>query len=225
MTRVAAKTDARIQMDVIKELRWDTHVDQTDVGVEVDNGIVTLTGTVDGYAARMAAQHAAHRVQGVLDVVNDISIHRHGTGGPTDTEIAADVRHALERDVFIPSEEIRTTVSNGMVVLEGNVPVLSQRLEAEDAVLRIPGVVGVVNRIAIASPEVGADDIRDAIEQALERQAEREAHRIEIRVEDGTVTLTGEIRSWREKRAVLGTASYAQGVRAIVDHLVIAPYT
>jgi osmotically-inducible protein OsmY len=157
--------------------------------------------------------------------VNNINVHRRESTEPTDTEIAADVRRALDRDVFIPSEEIRTTVSNGMVILEGNVPLLSQRHDAEDVVLRIPGVVGVVDRIAIASPELDPDEVRDAIEQALERLAEREAHRIKIRVEDGTVTLAGEVRSWREKRAVLGTASHAPGVRAIVDRLIIAPYT
>jgi osmotically-inducible protein OsmY len=225
MTQVAAKSDAHIQLDVIKELSWDTHVEQTDVGVEVDDGIVTLTGTVDNYAARMAAQLAAHRVNGVLDVVNNIDIHPRGDGERTDTEIAADVRHALERDVFIPSDQIRTTVSNGMVVLEGDVAVLRQRHDAENAMFRIPGVVGVINRITIASPDVPATEIREAIEQALERQAEREAQRIRIKVQDGVATQGGEVRSWREKRAVLGIASHAPGVRTLVDHLVIAPYT
>jgi osmotically-inducible protein OsmY len=71
MTRMTAKTDAMIQQDVIQELTWDTRVHATDVGVEVDSGVVALTGTVDSYAKSRAAQEAAHLVAGVLDVAND----------------------------------------------------------------------------------------------------------------------------------------------------------
>ena len=82
------KTDIQIQMDVLRELNWDTRIAQTDVGVEVDRGVVTLTGTVDSYAKKTAAEQAAHRVVGVLDVANDITIHYAGLGRKTDSEIA-----------------------------------------------------------------------------------------------------------------------------------------
>jgi osmotically-inducible protein OsmY len=81
-------SDARIQLDVIKELKWDTRVNETDVGVEVDGGIVTLTGTVSSFAKAHAAQEAAHRVKGVLDVANTIEVHLPGREGPTDTDLA-----------------------------------------------------------------------------------------------------------------------------------------
>ena len=71
MGEMVKRTDAQFQQDVLQELRWDTRVKETDVGVEVDRGIVTLTGKVDSWAARLAAQDAAHRVAGVLDVAND----------------------------------------------------------------------------------------------------------------------------------------------------------
>jgi osmotically-inducible protein OsmY len=222
---IVTKPDAQIQLDVLKEMKWDTRVDETDVGVEVDRGIVTLTGTVSSYAARMAAQQAAHRVYGVLDVANDIHVRLPGSPIRTDTDIAEDVRRALDHDVLVPSDRIRTTVSNGLVTLEGEVDLWREREDAEYAVRNLVGVVGVVNQIAVAPPRVGAEDIRNAIEQALERQATREADRIKIRVQDGTVTVGGEVRSWREKRAVLGTAGHAPGVRHIIDRLVIAPYT
>src|SRR5690242_16211778 len=113
--------DPEIQQAVIRELRWDTRVDETDVGVEVDNGVVTLTGTVDTYQKRMAAQQAAHRVSGVLDVANDIRVHIPGTGARTDTEIAQAVRGALEWHTDVPHEHIRSTVMDGQVTLEGHV--------------------------------------------------------------------------------------------------------
>ena len=115
------KTDSQIQQDVLRELKWDTRVEETDVGVEVDRAVVTLTGTVSSYAKRMAAQEAAHRVAGVLDVVNDIQVHLPGSLARTDTEIAQAVRHALEWDVVVPDTQIRSTVSDGWVTLEGDV--------------------------------------------------------------------------------------------------------
>src|SRR5690349_19706427 len=115
------RSDSDIQQAVIRELRWDARVDETDVGVEVDAGIVTLTGTVDSYLKRTAAQEAAHRVSGVLDVANDVKVHFRGLSGRTDTEIASAVRRALEWHTEVPHEDIQTTVTDGWVSLKGMV--------------------------------------------------------------------------------------------------------
>ena len=68
------KTDLEIEQAVLCELKWDTCVEETDVGVKVDAGVVTLTGAVSSWAKRMAAQGAAHRVAGVLYVANDVHV-------------------------------------------------------------------------------------------------------------------------------------------------------
>jgi osmotically-inducible protein OsmY len=68
------KSDEKIKSDVLYQLGWDTHVRQTEVGVTVNKGVVTLTGAVDSYAKKIAAQKAAHRVHGVLDVANDLEV-------------------------------------------------------------------------------------------------------------------------------------------------------
>ena len=70
----AMKTDAEIQQDVLHELSWASEIDIADVGVTVTDGVVTLTGAVKTYAARHAAQEAAHRVLGVLDVANELEV-------------------------------------------------------------------------------------------------------------------------------------------------------
>jgi osmotically-inducible protein OsmY len=44
------KSDDIIKREVLSQLGWDTHVKQTEVGVTVNKGVVTLTGTVDSYA-------------------------------------------------------------------------------------------------------------------------------------------------------------------------------
>ena len=224
MTRMLVRSDAEIQTNVLRELRWDTRVEETDVGVEVDQGVVTLTGTVSSYAKRMAAQEAAHRVAGVRDVANDIEVHTAGSKQRTDTDIAQAVRQALEWNAHVPADNIETTVSKGWVILDGTVDYWSQKLEAEHVVLPLTGVHGVTNNIIVAAPEVSSARIHDSIEEALLRRAEREADDIQIKIVDGIVRLSGKVHSYRERRAVVGAAGHAPGVRGVEDHLILEPY-
>ena len=224
MTRAVVRSDARIQQDVLRELNWDTRVEETDVGVEVDDGIVTLTGIVSSYAKRVAAQEAAHRVSGVRDVANDIEVRVLGAGMRTDAEIARAVRNALEWDAHVPADRIETTVSDAWVTLEGSVDYWSEREEAERAILHLAGVRGVTNAIGVLGPPIDSGRIRETIEEALERRAEREAKGIQVKVQEGTVMLSGYVRSWREKRAILGAVMHAPGVRDVEDNLQIDPY-
>lgn len=224
MLAMATKTDQEIQQDVFLELRWDSRVEQTEIGVEVDNGTITLTGTVDSYAKKIAAREAAHRVIGVLDVADDVQVKVPGALKRTDTEIAQAVRHALEWDGLVADKDIRSTVSEGSVTLEGEVTMLREKQDAERAVRFLSGVKGVDNRLAVTPSTADPKQLRKAIEEALERRAEREAEKIRVTLEDGVVTLEGRVRSWPEKDAVLGTVSHAPGVRHVTDHLSVRPW-
>jgi len=215
------KTDVQIHHDVLEELKWDSRVDETEVGVQVHNGVVTLTGTVTGWAKRVAAQEAAQRVIGVLDVANDLKVNVPGTR--TDTDIAHAIRQALEWDVFVPDDKIRSTVSDGWVTLEGTVDRVSQREDAQRAVRNLFGVRGISNMIALKDTTPGTGDVRKAIEQTLERRAEREARRIRVDVHDGIVTLTGTVHTWAERKSVLAAVRFTQGVRSVDDRLRIEP--
>lgn len=219
MTIANRGADVRIRQDVLEELAWDPHVSDTELSVEIDNGVVTLTGTVTSWAARAAAQDAARRVVGVLDVANDIRVRPRGGVHPTDTEIAQAVRRALEWDVFVEHERILSTVTDGCVILEGTVHRLSQRDDAERAVRNLTGVTNVVNKIVVAAPISTSENVARAIERALERRAERHARRIGVEVRDGIATLTGSVYSWSERRSVLGAARSTPGVRAVEDRL------
>jgi osmotically-inducible protein OsmY len=217
------RSDAEIQRAVIAELGWDPQVEETEVGVEVDRGVVTLTGTVSSYAKRLAAQQAAHRVYGVHDVANDIVVKLPGGLVRTDTEIAQAVRRALEWDVLIPDERITTTVADGWVTLTGTLEFAYQRDDAARAIRNLTGVKGLINNLILAGPPVDSDDVREEIEAALVRRAEREAGRINVAVDDGTVTLAGAVRSWPEKLAVVGAARHTPGVHDLIDEIRIDP--
>lgn len=217
------KSDAQIQKDVLQELHWDTRVDEADVGVEVDDGIVTLTGMVDSFAKRIAAQEAAHRVAGVLDVANDIETKAPGKGKLTDTEIAREVRDTLQWNVFVDDRKITTTVHDGYVTLEGNVDSLHAREEAGSAVRSLEGVRAVINRVIVEETEINPSQVRSAIEAALRRRAESSAHGIQVSIEDHSVVLEGRVPSWTEKQTILDAAGHMPGITRIVDHVNIVP--
>lgn len=115
------KTDAEIKHAVLRELEWDTRVEETEIGVEVHLGTVTLTGTVNGFVKALAAIEAAHRVAGVCDVANEVRVRFPESLDCTDTDIAHMVRHTLAWHVIVPDDRITSTVARGCVTLEGEV--------------------------------------------------------------------------------------------------------
>ena len=215
------KSDRDVQQDVLKELAWDTRVAPTEVGVEVHGGVVTLTGEVSCWAKKIAAEEAAHRVTGVLDVANDLHVKLLAEE-PTDTEIAIAVRNALKWDVFVPDERIQSTVIGGVVTLKGCVETYAQREDAKRAVKNLAGVQMVFDEIAVETADVTPDALRTLIREALDRHTDREMGKLQIDIEGGRVTLHGNVQSWREREAVVGAVTGTRGVKNVVDRLRIA---
>jgi osmotically-inducible protein OsmY len=218
------RSDNELAQRILRELKWDSRIEWATINVQVNDAVATLTGVVSSYAKKIAAQEAAHRVAGILDVANDIQVNPIDRFARTDTEIASAVRNALEWDALVPNEFIQSTVSNGWVTLEGDVDYWREREDAERAILRLAGVVGVTNEITIRKRPVDPRELREHIEYALERRADREAERLRDDVHDGAVDLWGRVHSWQEKRAVIGSIGHAPGVTEVKDHLRIDPY-
>ena len=130
-------------------VKWEPRVQPNEIGVTVKDGVVTLTGTVDSYSKRDAAEQAAHRVRGVKAVANDIEVRLFPTAERSDADIAAAAVRALEWDAFVPIEKLDVTVSKGWVTLRGEVEWNYQRADAYDVVRRLSGVKGVTNLIVV----------------------------------------------------------------------------
>lgn len=209
------KTDSQIQHDVLEELKWDTRLTATGIGVEVKAGVVTLTGTVTSWAERIAAQRAAHRVSSVQDVANDIHVRLPGSASRTDADIAAAVRSALQWDVLVPEARITSTVTNGVVTLEGTVSYWTQHDDAARCVRNLAGVREVKNLIAVDPPHVAALSVRGAIDNALKRHAEHASKHVTIAVVGDEVSLIGNVRSWAERDAIEGAVRGTPGVRHV----------
>lgn len=218
------RSDKDLKQRIMRELKWDSRITWGSLNVEVNDAVATLTGSVSSYAQKVAAQEAAHRVTGILDVANDIEVNPNNGFIRTDTEIARAVRRAIEWDALVPNERIQSSVSDGWVSLEGEVDYWRERTDAERAIRRLTGVVGVLNNISVRKQTVNEGELRDEIETALETRADREAERLRIEIHEGVVDLWGRVHSWQEKRAVLGSISHAPGVTQVRDHLRIDPY-
>jgi osmotically-inducible protein OsmY len=214
------RSDAQLQRDVMDELRWDPAVGQSEIGLAVKDGVVTLSGEVETFAKRFAAMKAVERVAGVRAVAGDIHVHIPAAAVKTDTEIAHAAATALDWDVEVPVPAVKARVQNGWVWLEGSVDWQYQRLAAERAVQYLAGVKGVTNVIRI-SPQASVPDVKRRIEHALKRSAEVEAHNIIVDAVDGTVTLRGTVHSYNERIDAEKAAWSAPGVRAVKDDLAV----
>ena len=224
MTATMTRRDAHTQEAVVLELNWDTVVDNSAITVGVDSGVITLAGTVDSYAQKMAAEEAARRVSGVLDVVNAIEIKLTNRTFRLDVEITEAAQKVLEWDALIPEATITVSVTDGWVTMEGTVPTWSQREYAPQALRNLNGVRGITNEITVNTSQTDAEEVKQTIEEALERHAAREKEHIQVVFANGTVTLTGWVYNWSEKLAVLRAAGFARGVQNVEDNLRINPY-
>jgi osmotically-inducible protein OsmY len=219
---ISIRTDEAIQTDVLEELKWDTRVQPNEIGVMVKDGVVTLTGWVDSYLKKMAAEEAAHRVRGVKAVANDIEVRLPGSAERTDADLAKAVLNALRWDTAIPTDKVDVTVSQGWVTLKGEVEFGFQKSDAERAVRRLSGVKGVINLITV-KPRPSPSDLKQQIERALIRNAETDARNITVEVQGSKVILRGTVRSYAEKQAAEDTAWAAPGVTEVDNHIVVSP--
>ncbi len=216
------QSDAAVQREVLDELRQDPHVTVSDIGVSVKEGVVTLTGLVENYLTRMAAQNAALRVAGVHAVANDIEVRLHADPERTDSDLALATLSALTWDAAIPTDTLDVTVAHGYVTLKGTVEQPSQRAAAERAIRGLAGVKGVTNWITVVGrPSPG--DIRQHIVVALSHEFAPGDRDITVETHGRAVTLKGTVRSFAEKHAAERAAMSAPGVQSVINQIDVAP--
>lgn len=214
------KSNEQLQKDVMEALKWEPQLHAAEIGVIVHDGIVTLTGTVDNYNKKIAAETATKEVAGVKAVVEKIDVKYSSFGTKTDEEIAAEVLKSLRNNWNVPHERITVEVEDAWVTLNGDVTWNYQKEAAKNAIGNIPGVRGVFNHIKIAA--LHKDELeKSVIEKALRRHWSINADDIKVSVENNKVILRGTVTSLYQKEEAEKIAWKTPGVLFVDNNLVV----
>jgi len=214
------KTDSELKKDILSELMWDPLIPEAQVGVAVNEGVVTLSGHLDNYAAKVATRRAVERVSGVRSIAMEIDVVPSGVHQRNDTEIAAAVEHAISWSTSVPPDRVKVMVEKGLVTLSGELEWNFQRRALERMIRPLKGVVGITDNIRLKASPVAAN-LSSRIQEALTRQAMREARRIEINMDGSVATLRGHVHSWAERNAAEGATWSAPGVVRVNNQLTV----
>lgn len=215
------KTDSQLQHDVIAELEWEPSVDSADIGVAVDKGVVTLSGYVNSYAGKMAAEKAARRVSGVRALAEEVKVRYASDPKTADHEIAQRILDMFKWNVLVPDSSIQVKVEHGFVTLSGTVDWAYQMDEARKVAGKINGVVGVGNLITVRQ-RPNASVVKDRIVAAIKRQADADAASVTVQTDGNKVILAGSVKGWHERQIAERAAWAAPGVTRVEDNITLA---
>ncbi|MCI0994654.1 BON domain-containing protein [Pseudomonas corrugata] len=213
-------SDLSLRNTLLEALEFQPDINAANIGVAVDNGVVTLSGHVSSFAQKISAERAVKGVKGVRAVAEEIQVRPNQNSGTTDDVIANRALNILNWSSDVPEGDIKLVVHNGWVALEGEVDWQYQREAAERAVFKLSGVVGVKNRLTLR-PQADAGDIQRCIEDALKRSAELDAKQIHVKVDGDVVRLDGKVHLWSQRRLAERAAWSVPGVREVDDHLLL----
>lgn len=215
-------TDKQLHDEILAELEFEPQVRPERIGVSVEHGVVTLSGHVDSYAQKLAAERVVKRVYSVKALVNHLEVKLPSRDEVPDEELAENALRMLRAHAIVPQDVIRVSVQDGWVSLEGQVDWYCEALAAEEAVRSLRGVRGIFNHVRVR-PHPQATDVKASIREALRRYSGRDVERIQVTVEQGRVVLSGSVPALREKDELVLAAWRVPGVEQVDDRVTVVP--
>ncbi|MBD3392988.1 MAG: BON domain-containing protein [Chitinivibrionales bacterium] len=228
-----ARENQDLREDIRRALALDPVAESFEIDVAVDDGVVTLSGSVDSYAERRIAVNAAKGVKGIREIIDEISIDVKDTR--SNSEIQAEIKARLRLDPYVDHRTLHVAVENGRVVLSGTVrSMVEANYAMEDA--RVAGVKSIdINQLEV-DWKAGRDMRRDkkhpvrtdeqilrALKDVFEHDARVESFNLAVTVRGGTVSLRGTVDNLMARRAAERGARNVMGVAEVQSFLKVRP--
>lgn len=211
--------DTLLQAAVLAELVWEPSVTAGHIGVTADHGVVTLSGHVDSYVQKQAAENAARRVKGVKAIAEEIEVKLPFEIKRGDDDLASAAVERLAWDGSVPKDAVQVKVAQGWLTLTGEVEWHFQKDAAEQDVRGLSGVISVLNQITI-KPRANAAKIDESIMHALHRSW-FDPKMINVGVDGGKINLTGTVHNWSDYDIAESTAWAAPGVTNVDNKILV----
>jgi osmotically-inducible protein OsmY len=213
--------DEQIKKAVVDTLYWDNRVDASGIQVKVNDGIVTLGGTVPSYGVKEAALFATWKIPGVKQVNNSSSVKfPSSTKMLTDSQIEENIKKQLEWNDSTSKENIHVKVKKGEVILEGQVDAYWKIFRAQKLASDVIGVVDIDNKLTVVPTESVTDQvIATDIINAIDRSYLLNVDDVDVKVKNGVVTLSGNLPSRALCESALEFAYHTYGVKEVKDRL------
>lgn len=209
--------DQLTREDILDELTWDARLGPLSVSVEVNEGHVTLTGVVPTVYERSAAERVVRESPNVLSVDNRLRISAEER--LSDREITDELVRSLRRHPRLAEEDLEVSCEGAVVTVSGTVDSFWKRTRISDIVHEQPGVVDVVNEIAVAGGDITDEQLAHRVAELLRRKAGIDENTVAVEVDDGVATLRGTVPTWMVRSVAYETAANMEGIRDIVDEI------
>lgn len=211
----------QIQESLQRAWQYDPRVDPSQIQIQVEEGLVTLTGVVDDLRAKRAAEEDARNTIGVFRVHNFLKVRPAQT--IPDQKLKGWVQEALQEHDVINRYEIKISVEGGTVFLDGYVKTPFEAAQAVQTVESVRGVRKVVNRLQHETVSNGKDGKSDEeiwydIMQSIWWDPRLYQEDIHAKVIDGEVTLTGTVFSVQDVETLSRIVREA-GAKEVHNHV------
>ncbi|MCI0487017.1 MAG: BON domain-containing protein [Blastocatellia bacterium] len=233
----SSSADDTTARNVKSALGLSKTVSAYNIEVASKDGVVTLTGQAASENVKSLAGEIARDTEGVKEVNNQITVDpgAQPSGESVrveDLEIRAAILEALARSQELGGKNIEVKVENRMVTLSGSVANPAQRNGAEQIARAAGNVAGVTNNLGVANPQAATEppaapavpadpnaDLAKQVEFELFRTGAFDISTMKINAKDGTVTLSGAVRSLAERLLAERLAQGTPGVKKVENQL------
>lgn len=205
-------TDELIMLAIDDELRRSEAVDGHRIDVDVDDGIVTLSGHVPHLLAKEIAVGLAERVRGVVSVLDEMEVN---TDRRENAALEKDVVDALDADPPTHRLKINVAADDNIVTLKGTVPSNGEKTLAGEVAMRVKGVIELKNELDVEPKDNLTDkELQSEIEQLFKYAAQLDDVEIGVQVKDGVAVLNGRVAS-SFQRSYADLLAYRAGAKDV----------